>query len=209
MSPVTCEIAVATPATGSPADPIDRSLLTIVDIDDVPFSQAVMVLALASCDARQHLARARFAVRCTACLTGTSTAELLRLASAWQVSTPGQRSGIQAELLASEPVVGPSEQLGVVAAVGIRPRLDRQVLRRRRAEVPGEGRQPPPERDRLVVADVERSRQVGFDRDDRRRDGVVDVHERPATGAGPSTGYPPARSCVATSPSGWNQVPGP
>lgn len=44
-------------------DPIDRSLLTLVDIDGVPFSQAVMVLDLARRDARQRLARARFAVR--------------------------------------------------------------------------------------------------------------------------------------------------
>lgn len=56
-------------------DPIDRSLLTVVDIDGVPFSQAVMVLDLARRDARKRLAGASFAVRSTS----TSTAELLRL----------------------------------------------------------------------------------------------------------------------------------
>ena len=44
-------------------DPIDRQLLTLVDIDGVPFSQALMVLDLASSDARERLALARFAVR--------------------------------------------------------------------------------------------------------------------------------------------------
>ena len=56
-------------------DPIDRSLLTVVDIDGVPFSQAVMVLDRARRDARKRRAGARFAVRSTS----TSTAELLRL----------------------------------------------------------------------------------------------------------------------------------
>ena len=44
-------------------DPTDRSLLTLVDIDGVPFSQAVTVLDLASRDASERLARARLAVR--------------------------------------------------------------------------------------------------------------------------------------------------
>jgi DNA-directed RNA polymerase specialized sigma24 family protein len=44
-------------------DPIDRSLLTLVDIDGVPFSQAATVLDLSSRDAGERLARARFAVR--------------------------------------------------------------------------------------------------------------------------------------------------
>ena len=44
-------------------DPTDRSLLTLVDIDGMPFSEAVTVLDLASPDARNRLARARFAVR--------------------------------------------------------------------------------------------------------------------------------------------------
>jgi DNA-directed RNA polymerase specialized sigma24 family protein len=44
-------------------DPTDRSLLTLVDIDGVPFSQALTVLDLASRDALKRLARARFAVR--------------------------------------------------------------------------------------------------------------------------------------------------
>ena len=44
-------------------DPTDRSLLTLVDIDGVPFGQAVTVLDLTSRDARRRLARARFAVR--------------------------------------------------------------------------------------------------------------------------------------------------
>ena len=44
-------------------DPTDRSLLTLVDIDGVPFSQAITVLDLASRDASERLARARVAVR--------------------------------------------------------------------------------------------------------------------------------------------------
>ncbi len=44
-------------------DPTDRSLLTLVDIDGVPFSQATTVLDLTSRDAGDRLARARFAVR--------------------------------------------------------------------------------------------------------------------------------------------------
>ena len=40
----------------------------------------------------------------------------------------------------------------------------------------------------VVVADVERAGEVGLDRGDCRRDGVVDVHERPATGAGAEHG---------------------
>ena len=44
-------------------DPTDRSLLTLVDIEGVPFSQAATVLDLTSRDAGDRLARARFAVR--------------------------------------------------------------------------------------------------------------------------------------------------
>lgn len=44
-------------------DAIDRSLLTLVDIDGVPFSQATLTLDLDTSDARKRLAHARFAVR--------------------------------------------------------------------------------------------------------------------------------------------------
>ena len=45
-------------------DPTDRSLLTLVDIEGVPFSQALTVLDLDNSDARDRLARARLAGRC-------------------------------------------------------------------------------------------------------------------------------------------------
>ena len=44
-------------------DPLDAGLVTLIDIDGAPFSQAVLELDLPSGEARDRLARARFAVR--------------------------------------------------------------------------------------------------------------------------------------------------
>lgn len=44
-------------------DPLDAGLITLIDIDGAPFSQAVLELDLPSGKARDRLARARFAVR--------------------------------------------------------------------------------------------------------------------------------------------------
>jgi hypothetical protein len=44
-------------------DPLDAGLITLIDIDGAPFSQAVLELDLPSGEARDRLARARFAVR--------------------------------------------------------------------------------------------------------------------------------------------------
>jgi DNA-directed RNA polymerase specialized sigma24 family protein len=60
---LTTELFSVVDATLGELEAIDRSLLTLVDIDGVPFSQAAMVLDLDSNDARKHLAHARFAVR--------------------------------------------------------------------------------------------------------------------------------------------------
>jgi anti-sigma factor RsiW len=44
-------------------DPLDAGLVSLIDIDGAPFSQAVLELDLPSGEARDRLARARFAVR--------------------------------------------------------------------------------------------------------------------------------------------------
>ena len=44
-------------------DPLDAGLITLIDIDGALFSQAVLELDLPSGEARDRLARARFAVR--------------------------------------------------------------------------------------------------------------------------------------------------
>jgi hypothetical protein len=44
-------------------DPIDVGLVTLLDIEGAPFSRAVLELDLPSGEARQRLARGRFAVR--------------------------------------------------------------------------------------------------------------------------------------------------
>jgi hypothetical protein len=44
-------------------DPLDAGLITLIDIDGAPFSQAVLELDLPSGEARDRLAGARFAVR--------------------------------------------------------------------------------------------------------------------------------------------------
>lgn len=44
-------------------DPLDAGLITLIDIDGAPFSQAVIELDLPSGEARDRLARARLAVR--------------------------------------------------------------------------------------------------------------------------------------------------
>jgi hypothetical protein len=43
-------------------DPLDAGLLTLIDIDGAPFSQAILELDLPSDEARDRLARARFSV---------------------------------------------------------------------------------------------------------------------------------------------------
>lgn len=43
-------------------DPLDAGLVTLVDIDGAPFSQAIVELDLPSAEARDRLAQARFAV---------------------------------------------------------------------------------------------------------------------------------------------------
>lgn len=60
---LTTELFSVVDAALGELDAIDRSLLTLVDIDGVPFSQAAMILDLARSDARKRLAHARFAVR--------------------------------------------------------------------------------------------------------------------------------------------------
>jgi DNA-directed RNA polymerase specialized sigma24 family protein len=60
---LTTELFGVVDGTLGELDPNDRGLLTLVDIDGVPFSQAAMVLDLAPSHARKRLARARFAVR--------------------------------------------------------------------------------------------------------------------------------------------------
>lgn len=60
---LTTELFSATDAALSELDPIDRSLLTLVDIEGVPFGQATLTLDLDGTGARKRLARARFSVR--------------------------------------------------------------------------------------------------------------------------------------------------
>ena len=60
---VTADEYAAVDAALAELDPIDAGLVTLVDIEGAPFSQAVIELDLPSGDARERLARARFAVR--------------------------------------------------------------------------------------------------------------------------------------------------
>jgi DNA-directed RNA polymerase specialized sigma24 family protein len=60
---VTTEAYGAVDAALAELDPIDAGLVTLVDIEGAPFSQAVLELDLPSGEARYRLARARFAVR--------------------------------------------------------------------------------------------------------------------------------------------------
>lgn len=60
---LTTELFSVVDAALGQLDAIDQSLLTLVDIDGVPFSQATLTLDLAGSDARKRLAHARFAVR--------------------------------------------------------------------------------------------------------------------------------------------------
>jgi DNA-directed RNA polymerase specialized sigma24 family protein len=60
---VTTEAYGAVDAALAELDPIDVGLVTLVDIEGAPFSRAVLELDLPSGEARERLARARFAVR--------------------------------------------------------------------------------------------------------------------------------------------------
>jgi DNA-directed RNA polymerase specialized sigma24 family protein len=60
---VTTEAYGAVDSALAKLDPIDAGLVTLVDIDGTPFSRAVLELDLPSGEARDRLARARFAVR--------------------------------------------------------------------------------------------------------------------------------------------------
>jgi DNA-directed RNA polymerase specialized sigma24 family protein len=60
---VTTEAYGAVDAAFGRLDPIDAGLVALVDIEGAPFSQAALELDLPSGEARQRLARARFAVR--------------------------------------------------------------------------------------------------------------------------------------------------
>jgi DNA-directed RNA polymerase specialized sigma24 family protein len=60
---VTTEAYGAVDAALGRLDPIDAGLVTLVDIEGAPFSQAVIELDLPAGEARVRLARARFAVR--------------------------------------------------------------------------------------------------------------------------------------------------
>jgi DNA-directed RNA polymerase specialized sigma24 family protein len=60
---VTTELYGVVDAALGRLDPIDRTLLTLVDIDGAPFGQAVMVLDIDRREARTRLARGRSAVR--------------------------------------------------------------------------------------------------------------------------------------------------
>jgi DNA-directed RNA polymerase specialized sigma24 family protein len=60
---VTTEAHGAVDSALAKLDPIDAGLVTLVDIEGTPFSRAVLELDLPSGEARDRLARARFAVR--------------------------------------------------------------------------------------------------------------------------------------------------
>ena len=60
---VTSEAYGAVDAALAELDPIEVGLVTLVDIDGAPFGRAVLELDLSSGEARERLARARFAVR--------------------------------------------------------------------------------------------------------------------------------------------------
>ena len=60
---VTTEAYGVVDAALAELDPIDAGLVTLVDIEGAPFSQAVLELDLPSGEARKRLARARFKVR--------------------------------------------------------------------------------------------------------------------------------------------------
>jgi DNA-directed RNA polymerase specialized sigma24 family protein len=60
---VTTETYAAVDTALADLDPIDAGLVTLVDIEGAPFGQAVLELDLSSGEARERIARARFAVR--------------------------------------------------------------------------------------------------------------------------------------------------
>jgi RNA polymerase sigma-70 factor (ECF subfamily) len=60
---VTTEAYGVVDAALAELDPIDAGLVTLVDIEGAPFSQAALELDLPSGEARERLARARFKVR--------------------------------------------------------------------------------------------------------------------------------------------------
>ena len=60
---VTTEAYSVVDAALAELDPIDSGLVTLVDIEGAPFSQAILELDLPSGEARNRLARARFKVR--------------------------------------------------------------------------------------------------------------------------------------------------
>ena len=123
------------------------------------------------------------------------------------VSVPWQRSGIEGEFLASKVVGGPSKQLGVEAAVrvGVRPvgtsRADGAPRCRAKAgsHRPSGSRPSSQMLNAPVMSDSTAATVAAT------ASSMCTNDQRPAPV--PSTGYWPARSCAATSPSGWNQVP--
>ena len=60
---VTTETYAAVDAALADLDPIDAGLVTLVDIEGAPLNRAALELDLSSGEARERLARARFAVR--------------------------------------------------------------------------------------------------------------------------------------------------
>ncbi|MGH9230441.1 MAG: zf-HC2 domain-containing protein [Acidimicrobiales bacterium] len=60
---VTTETYAAVDAGLADLDPIDAGLVTLVDIEGAPLNRAALELDLSSAEARERLARARFAVR--------------------------------------------------------------------------------------------------------------------------------------------------
>jgi DNA-directed RNA polymerase specialized sigma24 family protein len=60
---VTTEAYGAVDAALADLDPIDAGLVSLVDIEGAPFSRSALELDLSSGEARERLARARFAVR--------------------------------------------------------------------------------------------------------------------------------------------------
>jgi DNA-directed RNA polymerase specialized sigma24 family protein len=60
---VTTETYAAVDTALADLDPIDAGLVTLVDIEGAPLNRAALELDLSSAEAREHLARARFAVR--------------------------------------------------------------------------------------------------------------------------------------------------
>jgi DNA-directed RNA polymerase specialized sigma24 family protein len=60
---VTTETYAAVDAALADLDPIDAGLVILIDIEGSPLSRAALELDLSSGEARERLARARFAVR--------------------------------------------------------------------------------------------------------------------------------------------------